>query len=88
MLDRAAEIRCPTLLVEAENDPVGGGAALLAPAMTAPTTVVELSAARGAGGHCAGLGQFLWAQAVYGWLDDVLLRAEAAPRPIPTAEPA
>jgi predicted alpha/beta-fold hydrolase len=87
MLDRAAEIRCPTLLVESENDPVGGGAALLAPAMTAPTTVVELSAARGAGGHCAGLGQFLWAQAVYGWLDDVLLRAEAAPRPIPTAEP-
>lgn len=88
MLDRAADIRCPTLLVEAENDPVGGGAALLAPAMTAPTTVVELSAARGAGGHCAGLGQFLWAQAVYGWLDGILLRADAAARPVPAAEPA
>ena len=88
MLDRAAGVGCPTLLVEAENDPVGGGAALLAAAMTAPTTVVELSAARGAGGHCAGLGQLLWAQAVYSWLDDILLRAETAPRPIATTNPA
>ncbi len=72
MLDRAKEITCPTLVVEAEHDFAGGGGATLAAAMTAPTTQVPLTAATGADGHCAGTGRLQWARVVYDWLDEAL----------------
>jgi len=40
--------------------------------MTAPTTVVSLTAAQGAGGHCAGMGQRVWQGVGYDWLAGVL----------------
>ncbi len=72
MLDRAAEIRCPTLAVECEGDFAGGGGKALCRAIGARASLIQLSAAQGAAGHCAGLGQEVWAEAVYGWLDGVL----------------
>jgi hypothetical protein len=72
MLAYAANITCPTLIVEADNDFAGGGGTTLRDAMTAPADLVRLSAQQGADGHCAGLGQDIWAAAVYPWLARVL----------------
>lgn len=69
MIDHAAQIACPTLIVEADRDFAGGGGPRLQQAMTpGRATLVRLTAADGGEGHCAGLGQDLWAQTVYGWL--------------------
>lgn len=76
MTDVAAQITCPTLLVECEGDFVGGGGPILEKLMTAPTTLVDLTAAQGAGGHCAGLGQRVWEAVVFEWLDGVLRRGQ------------
>ena len=40
--------------------------------MTTPAELVRLSAQQGADGHCAGLGQDIWASTVYPWLSGVL----------------
>lgn len=75
MLDVADRISCPTLLVECEGDFVGGGGPDLQKAMTGTeATLVNLTAAQGAGGHCGGLGQRVWNQVVYDWLATVLRR--------------
>ncbi len=68
MLPHAAGISCPTLIIEADHDFAGGGGQVLRDAMTAPVELIPLSAAQGADGHCAGLGQEIWAGVVYGWL--------------------
>jgi hypothetical protein len=82
MLPDAAAITCPTLIIEAENDFAGGGGRQLKEAMTgAPTDLVHLTAAEGADGHCAGLGQEVWTGVVYPWLARVL----AAPGPSSTS---
>lgn len=72
MLPFAARITCPTLIVEAENDFAGGSGESLHDALTAPSEIVHLTAAEGADGHCAGLGQEIWAGVVYGWLERTL----------------
>ena len=72
MLDAAGEITCPTLLIECEGDFAGGGGTVLQQAMTAPTTLLNLTAAEGAGGHCGGLGQQVWEAYVYDWLATTL----------------
>jgi dienelactone hydrolase len=72
MLDVADRIRCPTLIIEAEDDFAGGSGSELRDAMTAPVELVNLTAAQGASGHCAGLGQEIWAGTVYPWLHRVL----------------
>jgi hypothetical protein len=75
LLDVADRITCPTLVVECEGDFVGGGGPDLVEAMTGTTaTLVNLTAAQGAGGHCGGLGQRVWNQVVYDWLATVLDR--------------
>ena len=53
----------------------GGGPALVAAMTGTPATLVELTAAQGAGGHCGGMGQRVWNQVVYDWLDATLGRA-------------
>lgn len=75
MLDKASEIRCPTLLIECEGDPIGGGGASLASVMGDCATVKTLTIADGAGGHCAWLGQRVWDDVVYGWLGETLASA-------------
>jgi pimeloyl-ACP methyl ester carboxylesterase len=73
LLDVADRITCPTLVVECEGDFVGGGGSALVEAMTkAKSTLVNLTAVQGAGGHCGGLGQRVWNQVVYDWLGTVL----------------
>ena len=49
MLDVADQITCPTLAVECEGDFAGGGGPSLIAAMSAPTTLLELSAAERGG---------------------------------------
>jgi dienelactone hydrolase len=78
MLEHAGQITCPTLIVEAEHDFAGGSGALLQGAMTAPVELVTLTEAQGADGHCAGLGQEIWAGVVYGWLERTLNNVAAA----------
>lgn len=73
MLDVANQIVCPTLIVESENDFAGGSGRTLQSAMTSPAALVRLSAEQGADGHCAGLGQEIWSDAVYGWLHETLV---------------
>jgi hypothetical protein len=73
MLPDANHISCPTLIVESENDFAGGGGQDLKDAMTAPATLVHLTAEQGADGHCAGLGQEIWTESVYAWLDQTLM---------------
>uniref|UniRef100_UPI003D8E9387 alpha/beta hydrolase family protein n=1 Tax=Gordonia sp. B7-2 TaxID=3420932 RepID=UPI003D8E9387 len=76
MIDRAAEISCPTLIVESPNDPVGGQGRDLFDALTVDTK--ELFAPdpeSGVDGHCGGLGQRVWDAVVYDWLDGVLAHA-------------
>jgi dienelactone hydrolase len=68
MIDFAPQITCPTLIVEADNDFAGGGGAQLASKLTDRAALVRLTAQAGGDGHCAGLGQTLWAQTVYAWL--------------------
>ena len=68
MVAVAGRIQCPTLIIEAENDFAGGSSGLLRDAMTAPVEVRNLTAKQGADGHCAGLGQRVWAGTVYPWL--------------------
>jgi dienelactone hydrolase len=81
MMPVADRISCPTLIVDAENDFAGGSADLLRDAMTsAPVTVVPLTAAEGADGHCGGIGQRVWAAKVYPWLRATLAGDEHAIR--------
>jgi pimeloyl-ACP methyl ester carboxylesterase len=81
MLPHAAGISCPTLIVEADNDFAGGGGQILYDALTVPAELVHLTEAQGAEGHCAGLGQEIWAGAVYGWLNRTLGSASVEPVP-------
>jgi alpha-beta hydrolase superfamily lysophospholipase len=81
MLAHAAQISCPTLIIEADNDFAGGGGQALRDAMTAPAELVRLTAAEGADGHCGGLGQEVWAEVVYGWLRKSLAAVAGAPGP-------
>jgi hypothetical protein len=75
MTDRATQITCPTLILECEGDFAGGAGPKLQHAMTAPTTLINLTAAEGAGGHCGGLGQQVWEGRTYDWVADVLARS-------------
>ncbi|PWW23672.1 hypothetical protein JD79_02847 [Geodermatophilus normandii] len=78
MLDVADRISCPVVVVEAEGDFAGGGGRTLVDALTVPAELVRLTAAQGASGHCAGLGQQVWAGAVHPRLHRLL---SAAPVP-------
>lgn len=72
MIGQAAGIRCPTLIIESQNDFAGGGGKLLFDALTCPKQLLELTNEQGIDGHCGGLAQQVWADTVYGWLDRVL----------------
>ncbi|MGC4105797.1 MAG: alpha/beta hydrolase [Thermomicrobiales bacterium] len=75
MIDKARDIACPTLVIACEGDPVGGNGSSLASAMGDRATLKTLTIAEGAGGHCGWLGQRVWEDVVYGWLQDTLARA-------------
>jgi len=78
MLQHAPQITCPTLIIEAEHDFAGGGGQTLTGALAAPSQLVQLTEHQGADGHCGGLGQEIWSEAVYPWLRNTLLHAPTA----------
>lgn len=67
----AGHIRCPTLVVDCEGDFASQSDSLFA-ALTCAKTLVRLAADSGAGGHCGGLGQHVWAGAVFPWIADAV----------------
>lgn len=76
--DVAHAITCPTLLTQAENDPIGAGAPKLLDAIASERkTLVRFTAAEGAGGHCEGTARRLFHQRAYDWLDETLAFATA-----------
>ncbi len=76
MIAQAGQIACPTLILEADNDFAGGDSNTLFESLSCPKKVHRLTAAQGTDGHCGGLGQQVWNQVAYDWLDGILASAE------------
>jgi pimeloyl-ACP methyl ester carboxylesterase len=72
---RVEEIRCPTLITTAENDPLGAGAPAFYDALKCEKTLLRFTAADGAGEHCEIFNRSLLNDSVYDWLDDLFARA-------------
>jgi Esterase FrsA-like len=68
----AGLIRCPTLVVDCEGDFASQSDTLYA-ALTCEKKFLRLNAQSGAGGHCGGLGQQVWAGAVFPWIAGTLV---------------
>jgi hypothetical protein len=67
----AGLIKCPTLVVDCEGD-FASQSDMLYAALTCEKKLIRLSAESGAGGHCGGMGQQVWAGAVFPWIADTL----------------
>lgn len=70
---RVDAIACPTLLTRAENDPLGGTAQRIFDALRCPKTLLEFTAAEGAGDHCELFNRTLLNARVFDWLDSVFV---------------
>ena len=69
----ADRIACPTLLTQADKDPISAAAPKLYAALTVERkTLIEFTDAEGAGDHCEASGRRLYHQRVYDWLDETL----------------
>jgi len=68
---RLEQIRCPTLVTIAENDPLAKGGAAAFDALTCPKQMIRFSAAEGAGDHCEMGNRALANRRMFDWLDDV-----------------
>jgi pimeloyl-ACP methyl ester carboxylesterase len=69
----AAQITCPTLVCEAEDDQFfEGQPAMLYEALRCPKTFLQFTAAEGAGEHCHEGALTLFHQRMFDWLDDTL----------------
>lgn len=68
---QAGSIRCPTLVVDCEDDFASQSDRLYA-ALVCDKKLLRLSALSGASGHCGSLGQQVWAGAVFEWIADTL----------------
>ncbi|KAA0970565.1 alpha/beta fold hydrolase [Aureimonas fodinaquatilis] len=64
-------IRCPTLLVAAENDPLAANTAALFEQLNCPSTLIQCTTAEGAGEHCEMRNRSLLNDRVLDWLDSV-----------------
>ena len=69
---RLESIGCPTLLTQAENDPLARSAGQVHEALTCPKTLLRFTAAEGAGDHCEMGNRPLYDQRVFDWLDETL----------------
>jgi len=72
LMDRADQIRCPTLVTQAENDVRASQSQELYDALRCPKVLVAFRNAEGAGEHCEAGAAALYAQRVLDWLDGVL----------------
>jgi alpha-beta hydrolase superfamily lysophospholipase len=68
---RADQIECPTLVTQAENDPLSATAEKLYDALDCPKELQRFTAAEGAGDHCEMHGRKLYHQRTFDWLDGV-----------------
>jgi alpha-beta hydrolase superfamily lysophospholipase len=69
----AEQITCPTLVCDAEEDIFfDGQPKLLFEHLTCEKTLLDFTAAEGAGAHCQSGGQRLAFGRIYDWLDDIL----------------
>jgi pimeloyl-ACP methyl ester carboxylesterase len=68
---RAELIRCPTLITQAESDPLAASAQDLFEALRCPKALVRFSAAEGAGSHCEMMNRSALNRRVADWLYDV-----------------
>jgi hypothetical protein len=71
----AGKIRCPTLVTQAEGDPLAKDASKLYDALTCPKTLVRFTNAEGAVDHYEGMARSLFHQRAFDWLDKVFNRA-------------
>lgn len=69
---RVEQIRCPTLLTVAENDPLAAASQRVFDALTCPKTMIEFTAVEGAGDHCEMFNRSLVNNRTFDWLDGVL----------------
>jgi alpha-beta hydrolase superfamily lysophospholipase len=72
MEGRAALIRCPTLITQAEDDPLGASAPAFFEALRCPKAFIRFSAAEGAGDHCEMMNRSALNRRAFDWLDGVL----------------
>lgn len=73
LTDVAEQIRCPTLVCEAEDDQFfRGQPATLYRALECPKTFLQFTSAEGAGEHCHEGALTLFHQRMFDWLDDTL----------------
>ncbi len=70
--NRLEAIRCPVFVAQEENDPLAKSAPEVYAALTSPKTLVQFTAAEGAGDHCAMFGRSRFLQQMFDWLDEVL----------------
>lgn len=69
---RVADIRCPTLLTMAENDPLARDAGTILAELRCPKALLRFTAAEGAGDHCEMRNRALANQRMLDWLDGTL----------------
>ncbi|MEN4918423.1 alpha/beta fold hydrolase [Achromobacter spanius] len=69
---RVQDIACPTLLTQAQHDPLAGGVQALFDQLRCPKELLRFSADEGAGEHCESGNRSLLNRRVLDWLDGVL----------------
>lgn len=69
---RVDQIRCPTLVTCAQNDPLASDSVAFHDALRCPRKLLEMSSRDGAGDHCEMGNRSLLNRKVLDWLDDVL----------------
>jgi len=70
MQGRADLIRCPTLITKAEGDVLAADAGVFYDALQCPKTLMQFTAAEGAGGHCEMGNRSLINGRMLNWLDE------------------
>jgi pimeloyl-ACP methyl ester carboxylesterase len=68
----ADHIRCPTLVTQAENDPVARFSGRLYDALSYPKELLRFTEAEGTGDHCELMASSLLHQKSFDWLDEIL----------------
>lgn len=72
MQGRIEQIRCPTLVTLAEDDPLAAGAQAFFDALRCRKDLIRFTAADGAGDHCEMLNRSRLNRSVLDWLDDAM----------------
>lgn len=72
VVDVAAQIRCPTLICAAENDPSAALAEELYTSLVCAKQLIVFTSAEGAGDPCESGARSLFHMRAFDWLDDVL----------------